>query len=133
MSIGKKEENSENVFFKALANRFQLTSKLINRVKEKQSCLWPIFYQIDFMKRCACVCACVCVRVRVRVCVCVCVCTSINREGFICLDIRNASEQINDVMLKTWIFLRHFRMKLRAFSNWLLYPVHTLKSGEATT
>ena len=55
----------------------------------------------------------------VCVCVCVCVCVrpSINREGFTCLGSYNASEQINDFMLKTWIsstksLLCYFRMKL---------------------
>ena len=38
----KKIEDGENVFFKALAKIFLLTSK---------SCLWLIFYQMDFMKR----------------------------------------------------------------------------------
>ena len=38
----KKTENGENVFFKAFAKNFLLTSK---------SCLWPTFYQMDFMKR----------------------------------------------------------------------------------
>ena len=37
----KKAEDGENVFFKALAKIFLLTSK---------SCLWPTFYQTDFMK-----------------------------------------------------------------------------------
>ena len=41
----------EEIFFKALANRFRLISKLIRRVKEQQSCLWPTFYQMRFMKR----------------------------------------------------------------------------------
>ena len=55
-----------------------------------------------------------------RKCMCVCVCTSIQREGFICLDSCNASEQTNDFMLKTWIsstksLHRYFRMKLQAF------------------
>ena len=35
----KKTEDGENVFFKALPNRFWLTSKLISRFKEQQSCL----------------------------------------------------------------------------------------------
>ena len=47
----KKTEDGEIVFFKALANRFWLTSKLISRFKEQQSCLWPTFYQMDFMKK----------------------------------------------------------------------------------
>ena len=38
----KKTEDSENVFFKALAKHLLLTSK---------SGLWPTFYQMDFMKR----------------------------------------------------------------------------------
>ena len=40
----EKKENSENIFFKALANRFRLILKLISRFKEQQSCLWPTFY-----------------------------------------------------------------------------------------
>ena len=52
---------------------------------------------------------CVCVRL------CVWVCTSIHREGFICLD-HDASEQSNDVMLKTLnsyadSLHRYFRMQ----------------------
>ena len=47
----KKTENGENIFFKALANIFRLISKLINRVKEQQNCLWTTFYQMDFMER----------------------------------------------------------------------------------
>ena len=38
----KKTEDSENVFFKALAKIFLLTWKC---------CSWPTFYQMDFMKR----------------------------------------------------------------------------------
>ena len=38
----KKTEDGENVYFKALAKNFWLTSK---------SCLWPTFYQMDFMER----------------------------------------------------------------------------------
>ena len=38
----KKTEDGENVFFKAFAIKFLLTSK---------SCLWPTFYQMDFMNR----------------------------------------------------------------------------------
>ena len=38
----KKTEDNENVFFKAPAKTFLLTSK---------SCLWPTFYQMDFMKK----------------------------------------------------------------------------------
>ena len=33
----KKKENGENIFFKALANRFRLTLKLISCVKEQQN------------------------------------------------------------------------------------------------
>ena len=40
VSIGKKTKNGENIFFKAFANRFQLTSKLLIRAKEQQICLW---------------------------------------------------------------------------------------------
>ena len=40
--ISKK--NAENICFKALANRFRLTSKLISCVKEQQNCLWTTFY-----------------------------------------------------------------------------------------
>ena len=40
----KKRENGENVFFKALANRFRLTSKLISCVKEQSNCLWTTFF-----------------------------------------------------------------------------------------
>ena len=40
----KKRENGENVFFKALANRFQLTSTLISCTKEQQNCLWTNLY-----------------------------------------------------------------------------------------
>ena len=47
----KKTEHGEDMFFKALANRFRLTSKLISCVKEQQNCLWTTFYQTDFMKR----------------------------------------------------------------------------------
>ena len=47
----KKTEDGENIFFKALVNRFRLTSKLIRHVKEQQSCLWQTFYQMDFVKR----------------------------------------------------------------------------------
>ena len=36
VSIKKKRENGENIFFKALANRFSLTSKLISWVKEQE-------------------------------------------------------------------------------------------------
>ena len=46
----KKTENGENIFLKALANRFRLAPKLINRVKEQRNCLWMTFYQMDFMK-----------------------------------------------------------------------------------
>ena len=46
-----KVEDGEEIFFKALANRFRLTPKLIRRVKEQQSCLRPTFYQMKFMKR----------------------------------------------------------------------------------
>ena len=38
----KKTEDGENVFFKAFAIKFLLTSK---------SCFWPTFYQMDFMNR----------------------------------------------------------------------------------
>ena len=38
----EKTENGENVFCKAFAKNFLLTSK---------SCSWPTFYQTDFMKR----------------------------------------------------------------------------------
>ena len=41
----------EICYFKALCNRFQLTPKLIKRVREQQNCLCPTFYQIHFMKR----------------------------------------------------------------------------------
>ena len=44
LSIRKKRENGENVFFKALANRFRLTSKLISCVKEQSNCLWTNFF-----------------------------------------------------------------------------------------
>ena len=48
----KKTENGENTFFKALANIFRLTSKLISRVKEQENCLWTTVYRLmDFMKR----------------------------------------------------------------------------------
>ena len=50
-AIWKKRENGENIFLEVLANRFRLTSKLISRIKKQQSCLWPTFYQMDFMKR----------------------------------------------------------------------------------
>ena len=30
--------------------KFLLTPKLIRRVKEQQSCLWPTFYQMELMK-----------------------------------------------------------------------------------
>ena len=33
----KKTEDVESIFFRALTNRFWLTSKLIRRVKEQQS------------------------------------------------------------------------------------------------
>ena len=49
--LGKKTENGKIIFFKALANRFWLTSMLISCVKEQQNCLWTTFYQMDFMKR----------------------------------------------------------------------------------
>ena len=39
----------------------------------------------------------------VCVCVCVCVCTSLHREGFICLVELPTREQINNVVLKTFI------------------------------
>ena len=38
----KKTENGENLFFKALAKKYLLTSK---------SCSWPNFNLMDFMKR----------------------------------------------------------------------------------
>ena len=38
----KKTEDGENVFFKAVAKNFLLT---------EQICLWPTFYQMDFIKR----------------------------------------------------------------------------------
>ena len=38
----KRAGDGKNVFFKALAKKFLLTSK---------SCLWLTFYQMDFMKR----------------------------------------------------------------------------------
>ena len=38
----KKTQDGENLFFKALAKDFLLTSK---------SCLLPTFYQMDFRKR----------------------------------------------------------------------------------
>ena len=47
----KKTENCENIFFKALVNRFRVISQLISRVKEQQNCLWTTFYQKDFIKR----------------------------------------------------------------------------------
>ena len=47
----KKTENCENIFFKALVNRFRVISQLISRVKEQQNCLWTTFYQMDFIKR----------------------------------------------------------------------------------
>ena len=47
----KKTEDSENIFSKAIHNRFRLKSKLIKRAKEQQSCLWPTFYEMDFIKR----------------------------------------------------------------------------------
>ena len=49
---GKEEsQDGGNRFFKALANRFWLIPILIRRVREQQSCLWPTFYQMQFMKR----------------------------------------------------------------------------------
>ena len=42
----KKNDSMEIYFFKALANRFWLTPKLIRRVGEQQRCLWPAFYQM---------------------------------------------------------------------------------------
>ena len=42
--VRKKRENSENIFFKALANRFWSTSKLISCDKGQQNCLWTTFY-----------------------------------------------------------------------------------------
>ena len=47
----EKTKEGENILFKALANIFRLTAKLISHVKEEQGCLWPIFYQINFTKR----------------------------------------------------------------------------------
>ena len=47
----EKKEDGENIFFKALANRFRLISKLINRVKEQEGCSWPTFHQMDIVKR----------------------------------------------------------------------------------
>ena len=47
----EKKKDGENICFKALANRIQLTSELIRRPKKQQSCVWPTFYQKDFMKR----------------------------------------------------------------------------------
>ena len=47
----KRKKDGENICFKALANRIQLTSELIRRPKKQQSCVWPTFYQKDFMKR----------------------------------------------------------------------------------
>ena len=38
----KKTKDGENVFLKAIANNFFLTSK---------SCSWPTFYQMDFGKK----------------------------------------------------------------------------------
>ena len=38
-----KTEDGENIFLKALANRFRLTSKIIRCAKEQQSCLWQTF------------------------------------------------------------------------------------------
>ena len=40
--LRKITEDGENVFFKAVAKKFLLTSK---------SCLWLTFYQLDVMKR----------------------------------------------------------------------------------
>ena len=53
MSIRKKKkmENDENILFKAVANRFRLTSKLISCLKEQQNGLWTTFYYLDFIKR----------------------------------------------------------------------------------
>ena len=45
----KKTEDGGNLFFKALVNRFWLTSWKLFMVQ--QSCSWTIFYQMDFMKR----------------------------------------------------------------------------------
>ena len=39
---GKKTEDGESLFFKALAKNFLLTPR---------SCFWPTFYQMDYMKR----------------------------------------------------------------------------------
>ena len=39
-------QNAGNIFFL----KFLPTPKLIRRVKEQQSCLWPTFYQMDLMK-----------------------------------------------------------------------------------
>ena len=49
--LEKKTENCENIFFKALVNRFRVISQLISRVKEQQNCLWATFCQMDFIKR----------------------------------------------------------------------------------
>ena len=45
----KKTEDGGNLFFKALVNRFWLTSWKLFMVQ--QSCSWTTFYQMDFMKR----------------------------------------------------------------------------------
>ena len=39
----EKTEDGGNIFLKALANRFRLTSKIIRCAKEQQSCLWQTF------------------------------------------------------------------------------------------
>ena len=39
---GEKKQDAENVVLKILAKMFLLTS---------ESCSWPTFYQMDFMKR----------------------------------------------------------------------------------
>ena len=51
LAIRCKEKSVIWKFLKALANRFRLISKSIRHVKEQRSCLWPSFYQMNFMKK----------------------------------------------------------------------------------
>ena len=50
--LKQKTEDGESLFFKALVNRVWLT--LQNLLMVQQSCSWPTFHQMDFMKRLTC-------------------------------------------------------------------------------
>ena len=77
-------------------------------------------------------------KVCVCVCVCFCVCTSIQREGFICLDhldYRGIYQRCcdGDVYSLCQVPSSLLQNEVSNLSNQPLHPVHTMKAGKVTT